>query len=121
MTLDTSDRADVTETLVDLAARIATQQASLARVRELLARATTIGEIVSLENELTNRQAELDSLMQRREKLSGLVALATITVVLEPSRSSTRPKPAAPSPAVTLSAMPKRRISSNPMPWTPAA
>ena len=71
---------DVTETLVDLEARIATQQASLARVRELLARAQTIGEIVSLENELTNRQAELDSLTQRREKLAGLVALATITV-----------------------------------------
>lgn len=71
---------DVTETLVDLDARIATQQASLARVRELLARATTIGEIVSLENDLTNRQATLDSLTQRREKLSGLVALATITV-----------------------------------------
>jgi hypothetical protein len=73
---------DVTETLVDLDARIATQQASLARVRELLARATTIGEIVALENELTNRQAELDSLTQRRETMAGLVALATITVVL---------------------------------------
>jgi hypothetical protein len=71
---------DVTETLVDLDARIATQQASLARVRDLLARASTIGEIVSLENDLTNRQATLDSLTQRREKLSGLVALATITV-----------------------------------------
>ncbi len=73
---------DVTEQLVDLDARIATQQASLDRVRDLLARAQTIGEIVSLENELTQRQAELDSLLQRRETMSGLVALATITVVL---------------------------------------
>lgn len=73
---------DVTEQLVDLDARIATQQASVDRVRELLARAQTIGEIVSLESELTRRQAELDSLTQRRATMSGLVDLATITLVL---------------------------------------
>lgn len=76
---------DVTEQLVDLNARIATQQASLDRVRELLARAQTIAEIVSLESELTRRQAELDSLLQRRATMSGLVELATITVVLHGS------------------------------------
>ena len=73
---------DVTDSLVDLDARVATQEASVARVRDLLARAQTIGEIVALESELTRRQADLDSLKQRRAKLSGLVALATITVVL---------------------------------------
>jgi Domain of unknown function (DUF4349) len=73
---------DVTDSLVDLDARVATQEASVSRVRDLLARAQTIGEIVALESELTRRQAELDSLKQRRAKLSGLVALATITVVL---------------------------------------
>jgi Domain of unknown function (DUF4349) len=73
---------DVTDQLVDLNARVATQEASVSRVRDLLARAQTIAEITSLETELTRRQADLDSLKQRREKLSGLVALATITVVL---------------------------------------
>jgi hypothetical protein len=73
---------DVTDQLVDLDARVATQEASVNRVRDLLARAQSIGEIVTLESELTRRQADLDSLKQRRAKLSGLVALATITVVL---------------------------------------
>jgi hypothetical protein len=73
---------DVTEQLVDLDARIATQQASVDRIRALLAQAQNIGEIVSLESELTNRQAELDSLTQRRATMSGLVELATITVFL---------------------------------------
>jgi len=80
---------DVTEELVDLDARIATQQASVDRVRELLARAETIAEIVSLESELTRRQAALDSLIQRRATMAGLVDLATITLILqEPSRSA---------------------------------
>jgi len=73
---------DVTDQLVDLDARVKTQEASVSRVRDLLARAQTIAEITSLESELTRRQADLDSLKQRREKLGGLVALATITVVL---------------------------------------
>ncbi len=73
---------DVTDSLVDLDARIATQEASVQRVRDLLARAQTIAEIVSIESELTRRQADLDSLKQRRAKFAGLVALATITVVL---------------------------------------
>lgn len=73
---------DVTDQLVDLDARIATQEASVNRVRDLLARAQTIAEIVTLESELTRRQAELDSLKQRRAATAGLVALSTITVVL---------------------------------------
>jgi len=73
---------DVTDQIIDLDARVATQQASVDRVRSLLARANTIGEIVALESELARREADLDSLKQRRAKLGGLVALSTITLVL---------------------------------------
>jgi hypothetical protein len=73
---------DVTEMVVDLEARLATQRASVDRVRALLAQATTIGEVVSIESELTRREAELASLEQRRERLAGLVALSTITAYL---------------------------------------
>src|SRR6266511_1376588 len=44
---------DVTDQVVDVNARIATAQASVDRVRALLARAQTISEIVSLESELS--------------------------------------------------------------------
>jgi uncharacterized protein DUF4349 len=73
---------DVTESLIDLDARLATQQASVDRVRALLAQAKTIGEVVSIESELTRREADLDSLKQRKEKLAGLVALSTINLTL---------------------------------------
>src|SRR5262249_45568847 len=72
-------------------ARLATQKASVERVRALLARAQTIGEIVSIESELTKREAELASLQQRKDKLAGQVALSTITLSLR--------GPAAPEPA----------------------
>ncbi|MFN2495717.1 MAG: DUF4349 domain-containing protein [Pseudonocardiaceae bacterium] len=73
---------DVTEQTVDLAARINSQRASVERVRALLDRATTIGEVVQVESELTWRQAELESLQQRAAALADQVALSTIRVRL---------------------------------------
>jgi len=84
---------DVTEQLIDLDARIAAQQASVSRVQALLAQAQSISEIMSIESELTRRQADLDSLTQRRAKMAGLVDLATITAVLHgPDAPSTVPQ-----------------------------
>lgn len=74
---------DVTEQIVDLDARVASQAASVARVRALLAEATTIGDVVAIESELTRREAELDSLTGRLAALSDQVALSTLTVDLQ--------------------------------------
>jgi hypothetical protein len=73
---------DVTAQVVDLNSRIATQTASVERVRALLARAETIGEIVTLEAEVAKREAELESLKARLKKLADLSALSTITLTL---------------------------------------
>ena len=71
---------DVTEQYVDLQARIATQRASVERVRGLLANATAINEIVQIESELTTRQANLESLERRMAALSGQTELASVSV-----------------------------------------
>ncbi|TDV57673.1 DUF4349 domain-containing protein [Actinophytocola oryzae] len=71
---------DVTEQVVDLDSRIASQRASVDRVRALLARAATVEEIVSIEGQLTTREADLESLEQRRQALAGQVAMSTVTV-----------------------------------------
>jgi hypothetical protein len=73
---------DVTDQVTDVGARIATGQASVDRVRELLARAQNIGEIVSLESELSRREADLESLKSRQRKLDDVTTLSTITAVL---------------------------------------
>lgn len=73
---------DVTEQVVDLDARIATAQASVDRVRALLARATTLGEIVQLEGETSRREADLAALKARQRKVADLVSLSTVNVSL---------------------------------------
>jgi hypothetical protein len=73
---------DVTEQVVDLDSRIATQRASVARVRALLDEADDLGEVVQIEGELTRRTADLESLEARLAALEEQVDLSTITVRL---------------------------------------
>ena len=76
----TQTAQDVTEEVTDLDSRLATQRASVERVRALLAEAKVIADIVSIEGELARREAELESLQAHRARLSDLTALSTITV-----------------------------------------
>jgi hypothetical protein len=82
VTARTSQVLDATEQIVDLDARVASQTASVARIRGLLAEATSIGDIVAIESELAQREADLDSLTRRLAALRDQVALSTLTVDL---------------------------------------
>lgn len=73
---------DVTDQVVDVESRIASQKASVKRVRDLMDKATELSDIVTLEGELSTRQAELESLQARQASLKDRTALATITLVL---------------------------------------
>jgi hypothetical protein len=84
---------DATEQVVDLDSRVSTQQASVTRVRALLAQATSIGDVVAVESELARREADLESLERRLAALRDRVAVATLTVELRgaPATSSDVP------------------------------
>ncbi|GGK30920.1 lipoprotein [Pilimelia terevasa] len=71
---------DVTEEVVDVDARLASQQASVNRTRAMLAQARTVAELVSLEGELARREAELASLQARKRSLADRTALSTVTL-----------------------------------------
>ena len=78
----TSSTQDVTEDVADIGSRVATMQASIARVRAILSRAEKIGDVVSVEGELSKRTTELESLQARQRALAGQVDYATITLQL---------------------------------------
>ncbi|MFD0456046.1 DUF4349 domain-containing protein [Streptomyces violaceoruber] len=73
---------DVTDQVVDVDSRVKSQRASVARVRELMDRATRLSDVVSLEGELSTRQAELEALLARQAALKDRTSLATITLSL---------------------------------------
>jgi VIT1/CCC1 family predicted Fe2+/Mn2+ transporter len=76
------ESSDVTEQVVDVTSRIESQRAGLDRMRALMAKANTVGEIVSVESELTRREADLESLLAKQKNLSLQTELATLTLTL---------------------------------------
>ncbi|WP_412076393.1 DUF4349 domain-containing protein [Streptomyces xanthophaeus] len=82
---------DVTEKVADIGSRVASQQASVARVREMMGKASALSDVVMLESELSKRQSDLESLQAQQNALKDQTALGTITLeVSEPA-----PKPVA--------------------------
>ncbi|MER6500070.1 DUF4349 domain-containing protein [Streptomyces sp. NPDC001455] len=78
----TSSAKDVTDQVVDVESRIASQRASVARVRKLMDRADALSDVVTLESELSSRQAALESLLAQQASLKDRTSLATITLDL---------------------------------------
>lgn len=86
---------DVTEQVVDVQSRIKSQTESVNRVRALLARANTIGEIVQIEAQLASREAELEALQAQAKQLADQTTLATVTVsIVGPDPAGTEDDPA---------------------------
>jgi len=74
------DASDVTTQLVDLDARLKSAEASLDRVRKLLADAKTVQEVVNIEAELTKRETLVEQLKGQLNQISRQVEFATVTV-----------------------------------------
>ncbi|MGX1880441.1 DUF4349 domain-containing protein [Streptomyces sp. NPDC055287] len=73
---------DVTEQVVDVESRIKSQRTSVARVRDMMDRATKISDVVMLEGELNTRQTELEALLAQQASLKDRTTMATITLEL---------------------------------------
>jgi hypothetical protein len=73
---------DVTTQVIDVGARVRAQRASVASIERLYARATTIGEVMSIEAQLAKRQAALDSLERQQKYLADQTALGTIQLTI---------------------------------------
>ncbi|MFC8594360.1 DUF4349 domain-containing protein [Streptomyces atroolivaceus] len=78
----TSNAKDVTGQVVDVESRIATQRASVARVRDLMDKAEKLTDVVTLEGELSSRQSDLESLLAQQASLADRTSLATVTLEL---------------------------------------
>ncbi len=80
---------DVTEQVVDLEGRLAATQASVDRLRALLADAADVPQVVAVEGELARREGELESLTGQLRSLRAAVDMATVTVTLHPGPGAT--------------------------------
>jgi hypothetical protein len=74
--------SDVTAQVVDVNSRVAAANASLTRLRELFQHAGNVADLATVENEIAQREADLESLEAQQRTLQAQTAEATITVNL---------------------------------------
>ena len=75
-----SSSVDVGAEISDVRARVSALRASVATLQDLLGEATSISEVIRLENAITDRQSELDGLIAQQRYLENQVAQARIAV-----------------------------------------
>lgn len=93
LTSSTSSGQDVSTEVVDVEARIRAQRKSVSRIEALLARAESLEQIVTIESQLSSRQAELDSLLARQTYLADQTSQSTINVYIQqPDNDSDEPE-----------------------------
>jgi len=77
---------DVTAEYLDLEARIATQKEHEARLRQILAQAKSLEDLVRLEQELSRVRGEVESMTGRLNFLKDQVEMSTVTLDLREVR-----------------------------------
>jgi hypothetical protein len=85
--------ADVTTQVLDTDVRVEAQQRSIDRIQILFDHATSIKDVVSIEGELSRRQADLASLEAQQRYLADQTSMSTITVAVERTPAKAKPKP----------------------------
>lgn len=83
VTYKSTSSNDVTDQVIDIDARMKNLIVLRARYRELLVKAYSVEEIISIEKELSKIQTEIDSIEGRRKSLLDQVAMSSVNVTFE--------------------------------------
>lgn len=86
--------SDVTAQSRDLDARITALTASIERLNALVAKASSVDDLIRLETEVSNRQAELESLQALKRSLADQVSMSTISLYLRSVAEAPKTEPA---------------------------
>jgi hypothetical protein len=73
---------DVTTEVADVNSRVESAQDSIDRLNALFASATKVGDIIVIERELAQREADLESLQAQQHALQSQTSMATVTLSL---------------------------------------
>jgi Domain of unknown function (DUF4349) len=71
---------DVTGRVADVASRVTSAKDSITQLRLLFSHATKLGDIITLESELSDRESDLEALLAQQRALTNETTLSTISV-----------------------------------------
>ncbi len=82
LTSSSESEKDVTTQVIDTAERVQTLQNSLDRLQRFQRSAKDVDDLIQFEDQITSRQAELQSLKAQQSYLSSQTSMSTITLTL---------------------------------------
>jgi hypothetical protein len=80
---ENTESEDVTGQVVDLDARIANLKSSELALQAIMARASSIPDVLKVQDELSGIQGDIESMTAQRDSLAGRAAFATLKVIFE--------------------------------------
>ena len=73
---------DVTQQVADVNSQVTSDEAAIAQLRALLSHAGSVGDLLSVQNQINNEESSLESMQAQRRVLSHETSYATVTITL---------------------------------------
>jgi hypothetical protein len=105
-----TDSTAVGGQIVDLQARIANLRASEKAIQAIMSKANTIGDVLTVQERLSDVQGQIEELSGQLAGLSDQAAYSTLTVTFE--------VPIQPTPSPSPSPTPSPKATATPIPWS---
>jgi hypothetical protein len=91
---------DVAQQVADVGSRVASDQAAIAQLRELLKHAGDVSSLLSVQNQIDTQESDLESMLAQQNALNRQTAYATVTLTLVGPKVPVKPAKTAPPPGL---------------------
>jgi hypothetical protein len=92
---------DVTQQVADVGSRVASDQAAIAQLRDLLKHTGDVSSLLSVQNQIDSQESDLESMLAQQDALNHETADATVTLTLVgPKAAAKSPAKSAPPPGL---------------------
>ena len=91
---------DVTQQVADVNSQVTSDLAAIAQLRQLLAHAGSVGELLDVQNQINQQEAQLEGMQAQQRALDHETSFATLTLTILGPRAVPRPAKAAPPPGL---------------------
>jgi hypothetical protein len=89
----TQQTQDVTQQAADVSSRVASDEAAISQLRALLARAGSVGDLLSVQNQIDSEESDLEAMQSQQNALNHETAYATVTLTIIGPKAAVKPKP----------------------------
>ncbi len=89
----TQQTQDVTQQVADVSSRVASDEAAITQLRALLSRAGSVGDLLSVQNQIDSEESDLEAMLSQQNALNHETAYATVALTVVGPRAAVKPKP----------------------------